>query len=360
MSMRLQQRAFIYQAILLVAFVILQLLVFSVIEYRDWRDNHHEETLAENLEEVVDVTAMNLLLLPLMFALVWWFSRRILEPVRRIADTAAQIGGGHFDERIDTRRMPDDDMRHMAETLNAAFAHYTSAVHRLRRFSGDASHQIRTPIAAMRATGEVAVSRPRNAEDYRAAIGDMLAELERLSFMVEQLLQLSRLDAGTLRERFVPFEADVVIRQSAQIYAPLCEDAGITLECQAEPGVVVLGIEALARELLNNLLDNAIRHTPRGGAIRLGVCRSAEGIRFYVHDSGEGISAEFAETVFERFSQIPGSRQGRAGLGLALAADIAAVHGGTLVVANPGCQGARFEWRLPMPANAPVFLIVEK
>ena len=349
MRIRLQHRAFIYQAILLVTFVLLQLLVFSFIEYRDWRDHHREETLADNMQEVVDVAAMNLLLLPPMLALVWWFSRRIINPVRRIADTAADIGKGRFDERIDTRSMPDDDMRHLAKTLNVAFEHYTSAVHRLRRFSGDASHQIRTPIAAMRATGEVAVSRPRSAEDYRSAIGDMLAELERLSFMVEQLLQLSRLDAGTLRERFVPFEAEVVIRQSAQIYAPLCEDAGIMLECQMESGIVVHGIEALACELLNNLLDNAIRHTPRGGTIRLGVRRDVVDIRFYVHDSGLGIPAEFAETVFDRFSQIPGSRHGGAGLGLALAADIAAVHGGKLTVANPGCPGARFEWILPLP-----------
>ena len=352
MRMRLQHRAFIYQAILLVVFVLLQLLVYSFIEYRDWRDRHREETLTENLQEVVDVTAMNLLLLPLLLALVWWFSRRILNPVRRIADTAAHIGGGRFDERIDTRSMPDDDMRHLAETLNTAFEHYTSAVHRLRRFSGDASHQIRTPIAAMRATGEVAVSRPRSAEDYRTAIGDMLAELERLSFMVEQLLQLSRLDAGTLRERFVPFEVGSVVRQSVQVYAPLCEDAGITLECQVEPGIEVPGIEALACELLNNLLDNAIRHTPRGGTIRLGVCRADGGIRFFVHDSGEGVPAEFAGTIFERFSQIPGSRHGGAGLGLALAADIAAVHGGLLRVANPGCPGARFEWTLPLPGQA--------
>jgi two-component system heavy metal sensor histidine kinase CusS len=352
MSMRLQYRAFMYQAILLVAFVFLQLLVFSIIEYRDWRDNHHEETLAENLQEVVDVTAMNVLLLPLMFALVWWFSRRILNPVRRIAETASHIGGGRFGERINTRSMPDDDMRHLAETLNAAFEHYTSAVHRLRRFSGDASHQLRTPIAAMRATGEVAVSRPRSADDYRAAIADMLTELERLSFMIEQLLQLSRLDAGTLRERFVPFEAEVVVRQSAQIYSPLCEDAGITLEFQAEPGIVVPGIEALACELLNNLLDNAIRHTPRGGAIHLGVCRAAGGIRFYVHDSGPGIPVAFADTVFERFSQIPGGRHGGAGLGLALAADIAAVHGGKLTVVNPGSPGARFEWIQPLRLGA--------
>lgn len=347
MKMRLQYRVFIYQAILLVAFVLLQLMVFSFIEYRDWRDKHHEESLVENLQEVVDVTAMNLLILPIMMGLVWWFSNRILDPVHRIARTAGSIGGGRSDERIDTAGMPDDDMRHLAETLNLAFEHYASAVRRLRRFSGDASHQIRTPIAAMRATGEVAVSRMRTAEDYRTAIYDMLAELERLSFMVEQLLQLSRLESGALKDRFTTFPADAVLRKSAQFYAPLCEDAGVTLECHAEPGLQVSGIEALLGELLNNLLDNAIRHTPRGGTIRIGVNRDGSRAVFYVHDSGQGIPREFAETIFDRFSQIPGSRHGGAGLGLALATDIAAVHHGRLILMNPGQPGARFEWTLP-------------
>ncbi len=351
MRIRLQRRVFMYQAILLVVFVMLQLMVFTFVEYRGWK-NHPEEPLKEELREVVEAMAMNLVLLPLLLVLVWWFSHRILTPVRSIVHTAAHIGGGCFDERIETRRMPDDDMRHLADTLNTAFDHYSSAVHRLRRFSGDASHQIRTPIAAMRATGEVAVSRTRGAEDYRAAIYDMLSELERLSFMVEQLLQLSRLDAGTLRERFMPFEAGMIVRRSEQFYGPLCEDSGISLECQAEPAIMIAGIEALASELINNLLDNAIRHTPRGGTIRLGVCRHGDRARFYVHDSGTGIPVEFSETIFDRFSQIPGSRHGGAGLGLALAADIAAVHGGTLVVTNPGQAGARFEWTLPLSRAA--------
>jgi signal transduction histidine kinase len=349
MSMPLQRRVFSHLALLLVVFVAAQLLVFTWVEYRGWLE-HPQEPLADELEEVVDALALNVILLPLVLYLAWRLSHRILAPVHRIADTAVRIGGVGLDERINTAGMPDDDMRHLGDSLNAAFDRYASAVRRLQRFSGDASHQLRTPIAAIRATGEVAVSRPRDAEAYRAAIQDMLSELDRLSFTVEQLLQLSRLESGALRNRFTPLNPASVVRQCAQLYAPLCEDAGIGLECSAEEGLTVSGIEGLAGELLGNLLDNAIRHTPRGGTIRVGVRRSEDSALFYVHDGGPGIPAEYAGAVFERFSQIPGSRQGRAGLGLALAADIAAAHGGALIVANPGQAGARFECAVPLRA----------
>jgi signal transduction histidine kinase len=347
MRLRLQGRVYSYLVGVLIAFVAVQLLVFTVVEYRGWRA-HPQEPLSEELEEVVDALALNLILLPVVLVLAWRLSLRILAPVHRIADTAARIGAGGFGERIDTTGMPDDDMLHLAEALNSAFERYTSAVRRLQRFSGDASHQLRTPIAGIRATGEVAVSQPRDAAAYRGAIQDMLAELDRLSSVVEQLLQLSRLESGALRSRFAPLDPAGVVRQSAQLYTPLCEDAGIELECAPEAGMTVAGIEALLGEMLANLLDNAVRHTPRGRAIRLGVRRADADAVFYVHDGGPGIPAEHAESVFERFHQIPGSRQGRAGLGLALAADIAAAHGGRLVVANPGQPGARFECAVPL------------
>jgi two-component system heavy metal sensor histidine kinase CusS len=349
MSMPLQRRVFSYLVTLLIAFIAVQLLVYTLVEYRGWLGDPHEP-LGEVMEEVVDALSLNIVLLPLVVLLAWRLSLRLLAPVHRIADTAVRIGGGRFDERIDTAGMPDDDMRHLGDSINAAFDRYASAVRRLQRFSGDASHQLRTPMAAIRATGEVVVSRPRDGEDYRAAIQDMLSELDRLSFTVEQLLQLSRLESGALRSRFTPWDPAGVIRQCAQLYAPLCEEAGIELECSAGAGMTVSGIEGLAGELLGNLLDNAIRHTPRGGTIRVGVRRAEDSALFYVHDGGPGIPAEYAEAVFERFSQVPGSRQGRAGLGLALAADIAAVHGGTLVVANPGQAGARFECAVPLRA----------
>lgn len=345
--MRLQRRVFSYLAILLAVFIAVQLMVYTFVEYRGWRE-HPEEPLSEELEEVVDALALNVMLLPLMLLLAWRLTRRILAPVHRIVDTAQRIGGSRLDERIDTAGMPDDDMRHLAQTLNHAFDRYAAAVRRLQRFGGDASHQLRTPLAALRAAGEVSLSRPREAADYRQTIQDMLAEVERITFMIEQLLHLSQLETGALRDRFTNWDPAAPVRQCVQLFAPLSEEAGVELVCRVENGLTVSGIEALAGELLGNLLDNAIRHTPRGGTIHLGVRRAGHQALFHVHDSGPGIPAAYAAVIFERFMQIPGGCQGRAGLGLALAADIATVHGGKLELVNPGEAGARFEWRLPL------------
>ena len=179
----------------------------------------------------------------------------------------------------------------------------------------------------------------------------MLGELDRLTRIVEQLLQLSRLDAGALKARFAPIPLGAVVEQVRQIYAPLAEVRGVELAVAAAAGARVAGIEELLVELLGNLVDNALRHTAKGGTIRIDVAGEKSGdVRLAVTDSGPGIPDEFAQKIFERFSQVPGGETGTAGLGLPLAAQIAAVHGGELKLANPGQPGARFECRLPASA----------
>jgi two-component system heavy metal sensor histidine kinase CusS len=292
---------------------------------------------------------MPLLLVPFLGGVAWILSRRMIGPLRAVADTAKRIREGHWKERIETARMPDDETRSLAETVNAAFDGYAGALRRLERFSGDAAHQLRTPIAAMRNLGEVALSRARSADDYREALETMLSELDRLTRIVEQLLQLSQLDAGVLKKRFVPVPLRSVIEQVRHIYEPLAEvravDLTVTLsECDGQ----VAGIEELLVELLGNLVDNALRHTPKGGTIRIEMAATTAGdVHLVVTDSGPGIPDEFANKIFDRFLQVSGGEDGRAGLGLSLAAQIAAVHRGELKLMNPGKPGARFVCRFP-------------
>ena len=168
---------------------------------------------------------------------------------------------------------------------------------------------------------------------------------------MEQLLHLSRLDAGALKGRFAPIPLGAVVEQVRQIYEPLAEARGVELAVAAAGGARVAGIEELLVELLGNLVDNALRHVPKGGTIRIDVAADPAGaVCLAVQDSGPGIPDEFAQKIFERFTQMPGGEGGTAGLGLPLAAQIAAVHGGELTLANPGQPGARFECRLPAAA----------
>ena len=353
MTFKFRSRIFLYLLLLLAIFIVSQAAIYLIVEILHWRGNPYEP-LREGLEEVVtSVSLMLLLVLPWIGA-AWLISRWMIRPLRRMAETARRIRGGQWLERIETATMPDDETRSLAETVNAAFDGYATAMRRLERFSGDAAHQLRTPIAAMRGMGEVALSRSRAAEDYRDVLETMLGELDRLTRIVEQLLQLSRLEAGALRGRFASVSLQAVVEQVQQIYQPLAEARGSRLRVSiGVPEPRLRGIPELLVELLGNLVDNALRHTPAGGEVSIAAGVLPGGIvRLAVTDSGPGIPVEFAQKIFDRFAQVPGGESGTAGLGLSLAAEIAAVHGGNLVLANPGQPAARFECRLPALAGA--------
>ena len=347
MKFRLRSRVFLYLLALLFFFIAAQAVIYAIVEYVGWRNNPGE-ALSEGMHEVLKATSLDLFLLLPLVLLAWWISGRVIAPVRTIAATADRIRAGRFSERIETELMPDDEMHNLADTINAAFNRYEAAVQRLRRFSGDASHQLRTPIAAIRSLGEVALTQPRDPAQYRETVETMLSELERLTRIVDQLLQLSRLESGALRAQFAPVDLAGVAEQVRGIYLPLCQERDVSLDVRAETGLRVAGREELLVELLGNLLDNAIRHAPPGGMVRLRAERRGHAAALAVQDNGPGIPTAFAERIFERFTSVPGGRPGRAGLGLALAADIAAVHDGRLALMNPGAPGALFECVLPL------------
>lgn len=348
MSFKFRSRTFLYLLVLLGLFVASQATIYTAVEYTHRRANPYE-SFREGLEEVVEGVGLTLLLLPILAGVAWGLARRITRPLHAVAATAKRIRGGRWEERIETATMPDDETKSLAETVNAAFDGYAGALKKLERFSGDAAHQLRNPIAAMRNLGEVALSRSRTAAEYRETLETMLGELDRLTRIVEQLLQLSRLDARALQARFALIPLRFVVEQVRQIYQPLAEARGVDFVVAAgSADERVDGIEELLVELLGNLVDNALRHTPKGGGVRIEVIAgSGRDARLAVTDSGPGIPEEFAQKIFDRFSQVPGGETGTAGLGLPLAAQIAAVHGGELKLANPGKPGARFECRLP-------------
>jgi signal transduction histidine kinase len=349
MIFKFRSRIFLYLLGLLALFVASQMTIYLVVEWLHWTSSPYENVWG-GLKEVAEAMGMTLLLLIPWAVAAWWISRRMIRPLHAVAETAGRIRTGQWSERIETAAMPDDETKSLAETVNAAFDGYTAVLRRLERFSGDAAHQLRTPIAAMRSLGEVSLSRPRTAEEFRETLETMLAELDRLTRIVEQLLQLSRLESSVLRERFVSVSVGAVVERVQQIYQPLAEANGVQLDVQAVPSELrVDGIEELVVELLGNLTDNALRYTPAGGSIRIQRVSTSEGdICLSVTDSGPGIPQEYAQRIFDRFTQVPGVEPGAAGLGLSLAAEIAAVHGGRLALTNPGKPGACFECRLPV------------
>jgi signal transduction histidine kinase len=353
MTFKFRSRIFLYLLGLLALFVASQMAIYLVVEWLHWSSSPYEDVWG-GLKEVAEAMGMTLLLLIPWAVAAWWISRWMIRPLHSMAETAGRIRSGKWSDRIETAAMPDDETKSLAETVNAAFDGYATVLRRLERFSGDAAHQLRTPIAAMRGLGEVALSRPRPAAEYRETLETMLAELDRLTRIVEQLLQLSRLEAGAVRAQFAPVALEKVVDRVQQIYQPLAEAHGVEFAAEvASSDFQVDGIEELLVELLGNLVDNALRHTLAHGTVRMQVAPASDGgICLTVRDTGPGIPAEFADKIFDRFAQVPGAESGTAGLGLSLAAEIAAMHGGELKLANPGQPGACFECRLPAAAGA--------
>ena len=272
----------------------------------------------------------------------WVATRAALRPVDRLRAAAAALPAG--------ARLPvpaaRDEVRALAEELNALLARRDEAVARLERFTGDAAHELRSPVAAIRAQAEVAVAHPDPAlaeETLRAVAG----EAERLSALLSDLLALARADAG---QRPPAGPVDLVAAARAAVARLPAAGPVVRLVAPA-PAVVAAGPREVG-QVLDNLLANAVRHART--TVRVTVLPAGRSVRLVVEDDGPGIPAADRERVFDRFTRLEPDVEGRApgptagaGLGLALVAALVAGRGGTVTAGATASGGARLEARWP-------------
>ncbi|MEL4180167.1 ATP-binding protein [Roseateles sp. PN1] len=268
-----------------------------------------------------------LLALPLLAAGLWWGVWRGFAPLRRIqADLAARPAGDL--RALDLAAAPRETQG-MLQALNDLFARIAALMQAERRFTADAAHELRTPIAAIRAQAQVALAEP-DAELRQHALHATLAGCDRAGRLVDQLLTLSRLEAGELPAMQALNLADVLRGQVAEL-AVQAVQKGQQLEVAAEPAVWVAGNPSLLAALLRNLLDNAIRYSPTAAQIRLSVsANGSAGVLLQVEDSGPGLSPADAARLGERFFRVLGHEQPGSGLGWSIAQRIVAAHGGRI------------------------------
>jgi signal transduction histidine kinase len=221
---------------------------------------------------------------------------------------------------------------------------------RTRRLVADLAHELRTPLAVMRAQVDVALRREREGADYAATLHRVGQETERLSRVTDDLLLLARADAGQRRVAREPLFLDDVVSDAVSGARALAEARGVTLELPRYEETPVMGDTDLLHRLTMILLDNAIHYTPRGRRVVVGVHPEGEHAVLEVADEGEGISAEALPRVFDRFFRADASRAGAggAGLGLSIARWIATEHGGTLALDSESGRGARATFRIPL------------
>ncbi len=283
----------------------------------------------------------------------YWMSRRALQPVDEITRTAQTIGEKDLSRRL-PRRGVGDELDRLSETLNAMFSRLESSFERIARFTADASHELRTPVAVIRATAELARNKPRSDREYEQALDTILAESEHTSALIEDLLLLARADAGADEWASEPFDLRQAIRNVC-VEARVLADAG-NIKLMAETSAEAL-VEADARaihRLLLILLDNAIKHTGQGGSVRVSARVDGGWALAAVQDTGTGIAAQDLPHIFERFYRASKDRSrsnGGAGLGLAIAQWIAGQHGGMITAESVPGSGSTFILRLPISSG---------
>lgn len=308
-------------------------------------------------------TMLNHLLLQLVFGLPlvviittaggYLLVRRALAPVEQITRAAERITQHNLSERLPVSET-GDELERLAFSLNRMIARLDDAFQNSKRFVADASHELRTPLTILRAELENLVDDTRLDAEVRERAASMFEEAVRLSRIVEQLFMLSRLDAGDAQSEWSRFDLAGMAKNTAEQMGLLAEDKKISITCDASQAVVVEGDPSRLKQVVVNLLDNAIKYTPQNGRIQLRVHAVNGHAVLEVEDSGVGIAAEALPHVFDRFyrvDQIRSSDVEGAGLGLSIARAICSAHGAEIEATSSPSAGSCFRVKLPLSKN---------
>ncbi|MDD5094768.1 MAG: ATP-binding protein [Dehalococcoidia bacterium] len=278
-----------------------------------------------------------------------FLARRALKPVDQIAQTALQIEEKDLSQRIpvDTK----DELGRLATVLNQMIERLEKAFKRQRQFAADASHELRTPLAVIQAESTLALEKDRPAEEYRSSLELVVQESEHMSHIISQLLTLARADSGKEQMTFETIDLGKLIGDVVQDAEVLSREKGLRFELGRMDNAMVTGDKARLKELLLNLLDNAIRYTPTGGTVSLSLVRQDRMAVMAIKDTGIGIPPEHLPHIFGRFYRVDKARSrtdGGSGLGLAICQHIVESHGGRIEVESQIGKGSTFSVFLPL------------
>jgi heavy metal sensor kinase len=287
----------------------------------------------------------------------YWLAGRALAPVDEVTSLAREIEASRLSQRLPVPKARDEIGR-LVETFNQMISRLETSFATMKRFTADASHELRGPLATMRGAVDVALSRPREPAEYRDVLASVGEDVDRLRAITEDLLVLARADAGRVQMEKAPVRLDVLAEEVAESFRPAAEENQVGLSANNLPAVTVLGDERWLRQLVVNLVENAVKFTsaappPYGGGSVSVELTSVDGTaRLSVVDSGPGIPAEALGRIFERFFRADDARSqslvSGSGLGLAVAAWIVEAHGGTIEAGNRPEGGSLFTVSLPL------------
>ena len=298
-----------------------------------------------------------LLIVPLIIGaaglLAFLFLGRTQRQLNEITQEVAAITDGRSLHRRLALSEETTDFADLMTTLNAMISRLETSFSGLRRFTADASHELKTPLAVLRADVERAMMESSSQNERMIALEEALQETRRMSDLVESLLTLARADEGRFDIHREPVELQPLVQEVYETALILGEAQGVTVNLPFTADVIVMADRTRLRQLFLNLVTNAIKYTPAGGKVELGVGRHPDNVTFAVRDTGIGISAADFPHIFERFWRADRvrsrmSERGGFGLGLAISQWIAQAHGGTLTASSRLGRGSLFTVTLPL------------
>lgn len=297
--------------------------------------------------DALSLAAIGAVILLIGLGLAWWIAGQITRPLREVGAVARQIAGGDLSRRIEPTG-GEDELTDVIKTLNETFARLDESFSRQKRFTADASHELRTPVSLILAHAQGALLREQTPEDYREALNDCAEAAKRMRQLIESLLELSRFDAGSPDLRLSDCDLADIAQSCANELSPLTDAKGIKVVLELRPAPCKADASRIA-QVVTNLMANAIRFTPAGGNITLNTC-PGEHSSFTIRDTGPGIPADQAGRLFERFHRSDASRTrdtGGTGLGLSICKAIIDAHGGEIRHEAGQLKGCVFTFQLP-------------
>jgi heavy metal sensor kinase len=282
--------------------------------------------------------------------LAYLLARKALGPMEQLHRATEQITADRLDRRLPLANA-SDELGRLTQTINAMIARLERSFAEVRRFTADASHELRTPLAAIRTEAEVALAKPLTLADHQQLLDSILEEVERLTQLTDQLLALSREDAGTVKLVSETVDLAALLCAVVETMRPLAEVKGINLQAEYDGVLWVRGDEVRLRQVFYNLLDNAIKYTLEGGTVEVRVGQQDRAAVVMVRDTGAGIPVEHLPHVFDRFYRVDKARgrgQGGTGLGLSIARSIVVAHGGMVELESTPGQGTTCTVTLPL------------
>ena len=309
----------------------------------------------ESMEDIQDLLTLLSTIFTVTFAIVvvfasiagWLLARRALRGVEEVSRAAVDVANGTLDRRMQAKT-EGAEIERLASTFNTMLDRIDTLMSGMREMTDNVAHDMRSPLARIRANAEMALSGTTTIDEYRASAADTIEECDRLMHMINTTLDVAEAEAGAARLSMESVDLSRVAEDACELFGPIAEDKGILLSASIEPGCHVQGNLQMLQRMLANLLDNAFKYSERDSCVTVGVNAQDNDIQVSVRDEGMGISQQDLKKIFDRYFRCDESRSRTGcGLGLSLVRAVTMAHGGTIDVSSTAGTGSEFRITLP-------------